>query len=90
MPQQNAEQATYYLLLPNGEQEGPYTLQELKEMLQQDLISAESQVRSSCCGSPLHLDELLHDGQTDTLDEITGLDGLRGHINLPRMEIFWK
>ena len=78
MPQQTAEPATYYLLLPNGEQEGPYSLRELNEMLQQDLISAESQVRSSSGGSPLHLDELLHDGQTDTLDEITGLDGLRG------------
>ncbi len=78
MPQDTAQLPTYYLLLPNGEQEGPYTLRELKEMLQQDLISAESQVRSSTCGCPLHLDELLHDGKTATLDEITGLDGLRG------------
>ncbi len=78
MPQADTQQATYFLLLPNGEEEGPYTLRELREMLQRDLISAESQVRSSTCGCPLHLDELLHDGKSDTLDEITGLDGLRG------------
>ena len=78
MPQNPGNPDTYFLLLPNGEEEGPYTLRELKEMLQQDLIAADSQVRSSACGCPLHLDELLHDGQVGTLDEITGLDGLRG------------
>ena len=78
MPQNSAPQATYYLLLPNGEQEGPYSLRELKEMLQQELISADSELRSSTCDCPMQLDELLHDGKVATLDEITGLDGLRG------------
>ncbi len=71
-------EAEYYLLLPNGEQEGPYSLKELSEMLQQDLISSDAQVRSATCGCPLHLDELLHDAQPNTIDEITGLNGLRG------------
>ena len=38
------EQATYYLHLPQGEQEGPYSLKELREMLQRDLISADTLV----------------------------------------------
>lgn len=71
-------EAGYYLLLVNGEQEGPYSLKELREMLQQDLISPEAQVRSATCGCPLHLDELLHDSQPNTIDDITGLNGLRG------------
>lgn len=79
---QGAEaQATYYILLPHGEQEGPYTLRELREMLRRGLINAESQVRSTGCGTLLHVDELLHDGETDTLDEITGLNGL-GNFSL--------
>ena len=68
----------YYLILTDGEQEGPYSIRELREMLQRDLISAESQVRSTECGCPLILDELLHETQTNTIDEITGLNGLRG------------
>lgn len=78
MAQADDQIPAYFLILPDGEQEGPYTLRELKEMLQRDLISVESLVRSGSCGCPLHLDELLHDGRTDTIDEITGLDGLRG------------
>lgn len=78
MTQETNKLPTYYLLLPDGEKEGPYTLRELKEMLQRDLISADSQVSNSECGCPLHLDELLHDGKTGTIDDITGLDGLRG------------
>lgn len=71
-------EAEYYLLLPNGEQEGPYSLKELREMLQRELISADAEVRSRHCGCTLHLDELLHEAQTNTIDEITGLNGLRG------------
>lgn len=70
--------ARYYLQLPNGEQEGPYSLRELREMLHRDLIAPDAQVRSTECGCPLHLDELLHESQTNTIDEITGLNGLRG------------
>ena len=78
MPKQQETEPRYYLILTDGEQEGPYSIRELREMLQHDLISAESQVRSTECGCPLILDELLHETQTNTIDEITGLNGLRG------------
>ena len=78
MPKQQETEPRYYLILTDGEQEGPYSIRELREMLQRDLISAESQVRSTECGCPLILDELLHETQTNTIDEITGLNGLRG------------
>lgn len=78
MPNQQETEPRYYLILTDGEQEGPYSIRELREMLQRDLISAESQVRSTECGCPLILDELLHETQTNTIDEITGLNGLRG------------
>ncbi len=78
MPKPQETEPRYYLILTDGEQEGPYSIRELREMLQRDLISAESQVRSTECGSPLILDELLHETQTNTIDEITGLNGLRG------------
>ena len=69
---------TYFIQLSNGEQDGPYSLIELKEMLQKGIICVETEIRSSKCGCPLHLDELLHHGQTDTIDDITGLNGLGG------------
>lgn len=78
MPKPQETEPRYYLILTDGEQEGPYSIRELREMLQRDLISAESQVRSTECGCPLILDELLHETQTNTIDEITGLNGLRG------------
>lgn len=78
MPKPQETEPRYYLILTDGEQEGPYSIRELREMLQRDLISAESQVRSTECGCPLILDELLHETQTTTIDEITGLNGLRG------------
>ena len=78
MPKQQETEPRYYLILTDGEQEGPYSIRELREMLQRDLISAESQVRSTECGCPLILDELLHETQTNTIDEITGLNGRRG------------
>lgn len=78
MPKPQETAPRYYLILTDGEQEGPYSIRELREMLQRDLISAESQVRSIECGCPLILDELLHETQTNTIDEITGLNGLRG------------
>ncbi len=78
MPKPQETEPRYYLILTDGEQEGPYSIRELREMLQRDLISAESQVRSTECGCPLMLDELLHETQTNTIDEITGLNGLRG------------
>lgn len=78
MPKQQETEPRYYLILTDGEQEGPYSIRELREMLRRDLISAESQVRSTECGCPLILDELLHETQTNTIDEITGLNGLRG------------
>lgn len=78
MPKPQETAPRYYLILTDGEQEGPYSIRELREMLQRDLISAESQVRSTECGCPLILDELLHETQTNTIDEITGLNGLRG------------
>ena len=78
MPESAKTTTRYYLLLHHGEEDGPYTLHELREMLNRELISADAQVRSTGCGTPLHLDELLHEHQTNTIDEITGLDGLRG------------
>ena len=78
MQKQPDTEPRYYLLLTDGEQEGPYSIRELREMLERDLISAESQVRSTECECPLILDELLHETQTNTIDEITGLTGLRG------------
>ena len=78
MSQEPDAMTSYYILLPAGEQEGPYTLKELKEMLQCELIAADTLVRHGSCGCPLHLDELLHENQVGTIDEITGLDGLRG------------
>lgn len=78
MPKPQETEPRYYLILTDGEQEGPYSIRELREMLQRDLISAESQVRSTECGCPLILDELQHETQTNTIDEITGLNGLRG------------
>ena len=78
MPKPQETEPRYYLILTDGEQEGPYSIRELREMLQRDLISAESQVRSTECECPLILDELLHETQTNTIDEITGLNGLRG------------
>lgn len=77
MPQ-NTDKETYFVLLPNGEQDGPYTIQELKEMLRNGIVSEDSEIRSTACGCPLHLDELLHHGQTDAIDDLTGLNGLGG------------
>lgn len=69
---------TYHILLPNGEQDGPYTLQELQEMHRSGLITADTEIRSSKCGCPLRVDELLHPSEKGTLDNITGLNGLGG------------
>ena len=69
---------TYHILLPNGEQDGPYTLQELQEMHRSGLITANTEIRSSKCGCPLRVDELLHPSEKGTLDDITGLNGLGG------------
>ena len=69
---------TYHILLPNGEQDGPYTLQELQEMHRSGLITADTEIRSSKCGCPLRVDELLHPSEKGTLDNITGWNGLGG------------
>ena len=69
---------TYHILLPNGEQDGPYTLQELQEMHRSGLITADTEIRSSKCGCPLRVDDLLHPSEKGTLDDITGLNGLGG------------
>lgn len=69
---------TYHILLPNGEQDGPYTLQEIQEMHRSGLITADTEIRSSRCGCPLRVDELLHPSEKGTLDDITGLNGLGG------------
>lgn len=77
MPESAAPE-TYYVQHTNGEQDGPYTLQELQEMLRRGIIATDTEIRSSKCGCLLHVDELLHHGQTGTIDEITGLNGLGG------------
>lgn len=74
----DASLETYHIQLPNGEQDGPYTLLELKEMLQNGLINTDTEIRSRKCSCTLQVDELLHHGQTGTIDDITGLNGLGG------------
>lgn len=76
MPHHAENEASYYLLLTDGEQEGPYSIKELREMLRRDLIAADAEVRLEGTGSTFHLDELLHRGQTGALDDFTGLKGL--------------
>ena len=73
-----AQEETFFVLLPHGEKDGPYELAELREMLSRGLIGTDTEIQSSKCGCTLHVDELLHHGQTDTIDEITGLNGLGG------------
>lgn len=73
-----AQEETFFVLLPNGEKDGPYVLEELREMLRRGLIATDTEIQSSKCGCTLHVDELLHHGQKDTIDDITGLNGLGG------------
>ncbi len=73
-----ATHETYHILLPNGEHDGPYSLQELQEMHRSGLITADTEIRSSRCGCPLRVDELLHHSTKGTIDDITGLNGLGG------------
>lgn len=66
----------YYLMLPNGEQEGPYSLKELREMLQRELINADMQVREHGTDKIQAVDELLNGAVSNAIDDITGLSGL--------------
>lgn len=70
------EQATYYLHLPQGEQEGPYSLKELREMLQRDLISADTLVSENQGQPPRAVDAVLNASESNAIDGITGLSGL--------------
>lgn len=66
----------YYLQLPHGEQEGPYSLKELREMLQRDLIAGDTPVRKDGEHEEVLLEDLLNAAAPNTLDDITGLKGL--------------
>lgn len=77
MPE-TAQEENYFIQLPNGEQDGPYVLNELREMLNQGIITPETEIHGSKSTAPRPLDDLLHHGQTDTIDDITGLNGLGG------------
>ena len=68
----------YYILLPQGEEEGPYSLKELREMLRRDLINSETLLRKEGSGRIYHLDEVFNAAEASTLDDITGLQGLGG------------
>ncbi len=76
MPAATQKQALYYLMLPNGEQEGPYSLKELHEMLRRELINADTQVREDGTGKIQAVDVLLNGAVSNAIDDITGLSGL--------------
>ena len=76
MPTTADKQAIYYLLLPRGEQEGPYSLQELREMAERDLVPADSEVLVPGQPAPRPLDDLLCESEESAIDNITGLNGV--------------
>ncbi len=76
MPDAARKQAGFYLMLPNGEQEGPYSLKELREMLRRELINADTQVREAGTNTIQAVDELLNRAASNAIDDITGLSGL--------------
>ena len=76
MPDAARKQARFYLMLPNGEQEGPYSLTELHEMLRRELINADTQVREDGTDKIQAVDELLNGAVSNAIDDITGLSGL--------------
>ena len=78
MPNNSETRVEYYLLLSDGEEEGPYSISELREMLQRDLISADTEIRQAGKKESIHLDDLLHGNYRGALDDITGLKGLGG------------
>ena len=70
------KEPVYYLILPQGETEGPYSLKELREMLQRDLIAADTSVREEGSREEHPVDDVLNKADTNTIDDITGLKGL--------------
>lgn len=70
------KEPVYYLILPQGETEGPYSLKELREMLQRDLIAADTNVREEGSREEHPVDDVLNKADTNTIDDITGLKGL--------------
>lgn len=78
MPADKRQEIIYYILLPHGEEEGPYSLKELREMLRRDLISSDVQLRKTGCKRIYHLDEAFNEAEATALDDITGLQGLGG------------
>ena len=83
MPNNTETRVEYYLLLSDGEEEGPYSISELREMLQRDLISADTEIRQAGKKESIHLDDLLHGNYRGALDDITGLKGLGGFEKRP-------
>lgn len=76
MPSKAHDPARFFLLLSNGEQEGPYCLKELREMLQRDLINADTLILEHGHQAPRHLDEVLSDTEGNAIDDLTGLRGI--------------
>lgn len=76
MPTAKAPAPAYYLLLPDGEQEGPYTCKELREMLRRELIDADTLIAEQGKTGARHLDEVLSAAEGNAIDDITGLNGL--------------
>ncbi len=76
MSSASSKQARYYLQLPQGEQEGPYSLKELREMLQRELINADTEVREEGTEHTQAVDELLNGAVSNAIDDITGLSGI--------------
>lgn len=70
------KQAIYFLQLPRGEQEGPYSLKELREMAERDLVPADAEVRAAGEAESMPLEELLNDPGESAIDNITGLNGV--------------
>ncbi len=78
MPANRHSQLLYYIQLSQGELEGPYSIRELREMLQRDLISSETLLVEQGKPEIRHLDEVLNAVEATPLDDITGLRGLGG------------
>jgi RsiW-degrading membrane proteinase PrsW (M82 family) len=76
MPPARTPAPVYYLVLPDGEQEGPYTSKELREMLRRELVSADTLVYEQGKSGARHLDEILNAAEGNAIDDITGLNGL--------------
>lgn len=72
------QEIIYYILLPQGEEEGPYSLKELREMLRRDLINNDIMLRKKGSERIYHLDEAFNEAEATALDDITGLKGLGG------------